>query len=763
MNGFFAQISDAVNAVTILSPTSFAWFGAPARPVPAGLRAALAPAVARRLLLAALRDRLYADFYLQGGAAPTRGLRISAHPAARAAFVAALARSNSGRGQWDDGWDVLAVEPDGGLRVERDGIVLSVARGAWHAGGNAPEPGTRVRIGPLRDEPALAPGFLTLLGDASLPRDPHAPLLRYYWNCTPSGAALLANLLTNLLNRESIPFRLKVVDDPTAYARADTVVLYVEPGRHDDVAPLLAEVHARVGLHLRSAVPALTLELAPGLGLAEDPGGDESFGQQRCRVLAEGILRAWEQRRRAPEARLLAVAERFAEAGISFEAPFCNPGSPAAYPFPLAPARPHRPRAHGAREPLAVAVALGRRIAERALWSGERCTWLGAEPVGRRAPPGMPTWRTLAADLYDGTAGVGLVLAELSRSTGEANLRRVALGALRQAVATAGTLPSGARLGLYTGLPGVALACARAGLLLDDAEMLAAARRIALASGWMDPRPPHEHDLLSGSAGAIVALLLLRDLLGEGELGERAIELGERLLGAARASEHGLSWGQSARPAAPHLTGLAHGASGIGVALIALGQASGEARFGEAGLRAFAWERLWFDPAVGNWPDFRDARFRRGRPPRLLPMAAFWCHGAPGMALARLRAWQLTGDTLLLDEARAALATTRRALERELRPATLDFSLCHGLAGLAGVLLDGAAALPGEDAALALATADLGARLYTVAGNPWPCGTHTGETPGLMLGLAGIAHFYLRLHAPALPSLLLPWPGAFAG
>jgi lantibiotic modifying enzyme len=38
----------------------------------------------------------------------------------------------------------------------------------------------------------------------------------------------------------------------------------------------------------------------------------------------------------------------------------------------------------------------------------------------------------------------------------------------------------------------------------------------------------------------------------------------------------------------------------------------------------------------------------------------------------------------------------------------------------------------------------------------WPCGTHTGETPNLMLGLAGIGYFYLRLAQPQVPSVLLP-------
>jgi hypothetical protein len=56
--------------------------------------------------------------------------------------------------------------------------------------------------------------------------------------------------------------------------------------------------------------------------------------------------------------------------------------------------------------------------------------------------------------------------------------------------------------------------------------------------------------------------------------------------------------------------------------------------------------------------------------------------------------------------------------------------------------------------AMALSVARMGIERY--AGNSsWPCGTHVGETPNLMLGLAGIGHYYLRLYQPAIPSVLI--------
>jgi len=57
--------------------------------------------------------------------------------------------------------------------------------------------------------------------------------------------------------------------------------------------------------------------------------------------------------------------------------------------------------------------------------------------------------------------------------------------------------------------------------------------------------------------------------------------------------------------------------------------------------------------------------------------------------------------------------------------------------------------------------AHAGIERYAKRGHPWPCGMN-GDTPNLMLGLAGIGYFYLRLAIPAIPSILLLRREAFA-
>jgi lantibiotic modifying enzyme len=112
-------------------------------------------------------------------------------------------------------------------------------------------------------------------------------------------------------------------------------------------------------------------------------------------------------------------------------------------------------------------------------------------------------------------------------------------------------------------------------------------------------------------------------------------------------------------------------------------------------------------------------------------------------------------------EARVALETTAAALHRQLPVG--NYSLCHGLAGNAEILVEGASLLGEEAQALARGVADAGIERYLETAKPWPLGVHDGQTDSLLLGRAGTAYFYLRLHDPTRPSLLLLRPESFAG
>jgi lantibiotic modifying enzyme len=106
-------------------------------------------------------------------------------------------------------------------------------------------------------------------------------------------------------------------------------------------------------------------------------------------------------------------------------------------------------------------------------------------------------------------------------------------------------------------------------------------------------------------------------------------------------------------------------------------------------------------------------------------------------------------------EAKIALDTTLSSVRYGLESGRANFSLCHGLCGNADVLREGRKILSTEAVAVTEEVAESGIRMYATNPSAWPCGTHGGSTPGLLLGLAGIGHFFLRLTRPDVPSVLL--------
>jgi lantibiotic biosynthesis protein len=489
----------------------------------------------------------------------------------------------------------------------------------------------------------------------------------------------------------------------------------------------------------------------------------------RCDLLAAGALEAHAGGVRTLE-NLLAVADQqFRAAGVDMARPYVEAGSGLFDDVEFAWGDHRRrgslsgwPRARGSpRDFLGAAHRIGAGLVETAIWEADRCTWIGVDgPLDPHSPPGgPPACSPIGGHLYSGTAGVALFLAELAMTTGDAALEKTALGAARHAIhAAAREDPAG---GLYTGAISAAFGAAYAGALLGDVDVVHAARGIAHT---FDPSMA-ECDLLSGLAGAELALLTLASALGDLPLHGSARAAADTLLSRAQRDEYGLSWPSSANKGKRNLLGFSHGAAGVACALLEAFAATGEGGYRAAALEAFAYERAWFDPLAQNWPTLLGAGTKTTpRQARRLPRINYWCHGAPGAALARIRAYEILALPALEWQACVALDTTAAALEAIEDVRLENFSLCHGLAGMAAILLEGFRALPTarkswRDLAWRVARAGLEAHASPA---DWLCGTRAYGAPGLMIGLAGIGMFYLRLYDESVPSVLLVRPGTLA-
>jgi len=390
------------------------------------------------------------------------------------------------------------------------------------------------------------------------------------------------------------------------------------------------------------------------------------------------------------------------------------------------------------------------------------CTWMGAVQHGGPDRKAIFTWETLGPDLYGGASGIALFLSEMFTRTGHARYREIAREALRFSAARLDRIPASFRQGFYSGRVGVAFALARGGELLGEPELsLDAARELDLRAA--DENDAILLDVISGAAGSIPPLLWLARSGARADLSALAEQLAERIVAAADRDPSGWKWGDGATGFHSHrpLTGYGHGAAGIGLALMELFEVTGDARYLDAGRGAFRYENSVFSPTRDNWPDFRYS----AEAGDLGHFGVAWCLGAPGIGLSRLRAMQI--DPTVPEhrgDAETALRTVRRRLADSVDPGVEDFSLCHGWAGLGDFALLAASGLGSTDAScLATEIAERGASVNAGSPGQWHGGLLRGVNPSLMLGLAGIGQFYLRLADPTVGSLTLVSPSPLSG
>ncbi len=337
MNGATSRyrelVAEALEAIEIRSPTAFTWFGTPAAGLPPEAETSLAPDEARAYLLHSLQGQLYARFYCSGRALPHAeepqpGAALGFSP-----FVQGLSRANAGTGALEPGWR-FEREDDDRLVVSRDGLAFWAHRQDVRAAGGALEPGSAVSVRLPKELLKLSPGFYMALGEGELPVHGHEPIVRFYFNLRSEGAAPLVSLLTHRLADARVAFRLKVVSEPERYTRCDAGVLYVRRRDYAASREVVAGVYPDVAPLLKPATPALTKQLAPGLALAEEPAdGIESFGTSRCMLLADAIVQAHGRGLENGPDRVSVIAATFAQAGLSLDTPYLNPGSADDYVF----------------------------------------------------------------------------------------------------------------------------------------------------------------------------------------------------------------------------------------------------------------------------------------------------------------------------------------------------------------------------------------------------------------------------------------------
>ncbi len=162
-------------------------------------------------------------------------------------------------------------------------------------------------------------GFYMAVGNAGLQRE--EAMVRLYFNVTPEGAVAVMTGLTERLNQRGFLLVLRlyiiqlIINDMMlgCFILAKQIMSW--SGR------LWLMFIKKISV-FKPEIPLFTLELAPGLGLAEEPdkkfGSEESFGMNRCQIIANGLLMAWQQEDNSATGRITAISEQFSGLGIDW-------------------------------------------------------------------------------------------------------------------------------------------------------------------------------------------------------------------------------------------------------------------------------------------------------------------------------------------------------------------------------------------------------------------------------------------------------------
>ncbi|ALN94223.1 type 2 lanthipeptide synthetase LanM family protein [Lysobacter gummosus] len=396
---------------------------------------------------------------------------------------------------------------------------------------------------------------------------------------------------------------------------------------------------------------------------------------------------------------------------------------------------------------LDTAVALGDEVLRLAFRGRGEIAWFQPEYRNRPEPSIAPMGLTL----YEGVPGTMLMLAELGVQTGQARFTRAAEAALAACRRQLREDPRAlAAIGPWSGLSGWIYALLVLGLRWRRPELLDE------AGAWL----PHiaerieqdrDLDLISGAAGCLLALTQLQRHRPDADTRAAAMACAAHLAAHAQGDADEAWW---LCPASPErgLTGFAHGTAGIAAALARHAQLNDDGAALRLARRALRYERASFERRGRRWYDqFADLDPAAGEEPR--EDIHSWCHGAPGVGLARLLLPSVLRDGDWDRDLSGCVAGTRA------HGLSGGDCLCHGQAGNLDLLLQhGLESSPTQGGSDAIAHCRaLGAAWAGRTHPQWRCGGRSAqERPlGLMVGLSGIAYACLRLRDPAgAPSLL---------
>lgn len=480
-----------------------------------------------------------------------------------------------------------------------------------------------------------------------------------------------ANVVVTETGARVVDFDLAFELDGTRAASGAGSLGFQSPQLAARDAPTPADDVWALGATLTAALTGLTLPL---LG---DPSRLAELPREVCPPGTPQLLRDALARCLAPEPH-----ERWPSMGALAEALERVPVIVRDTPTPTS--SPRVGDGDSASAARARSALLARRTAEGLIAAALRH---GDTDVPAFLTPGAVAWRSMAVqsqsgvstDVNVGAAGAVLALAEVVSTWRDPAHVEVLTGAA-QFLLDPPRPPGYVAAGLWAGEAGRAAALLRAGQVLSDDALIAAA---AVVAGEVAALPHGSPDFYNGSAGRLLLHLMLWDQTRDDRQIDAAKHAAQAIADRAMRDGDGVRWtfpdGFEELSGDSRMLGYSHGVAGIADALLNLVEATGDQPWLDlvtAAVHTLAEEAITIDnqgtdttPALG-WP-----RVAGG-----LLNGAAWCHGAVGIGRFLLRASnaQIPHAARLANGAAASASLSDPSLAGQ----------CHGAAGVIEFLLD---------------------------------------------------------------------------
>lgn len=352
-------------------------------------------------------------------------------------------------------------------------------------------------------------------------------------------------------------------------------------------------------------------------------------------------------------------------------------------------------------------------------------------------------FQKIGNDLYSGDTGIALFMAALYSITLEKRYSLLSTNIISSLCENPIELRleshqgiSETNLGAANGVGSVLYAIARIHDYIQDETLLKKGQKLVSLITKDMISNDNRFDILNGSAGLILGLLALYRKTSSILFLDLATRCGDHLLTNRVSTLSGYRVWHTLSRQQLH-TGFSHGSAGIAYSLLSLYEVTNQNKYLQAAEEAIYFERSIFSSELNNWPHYLGINNLVAN-----SFGMSWCHGSPGIGLARLGSIQIIDNIDIRKEIEISIQTT---LSQPLKDSD---SLCCGNLGSLDLLITASEKLSRPE--LLAEANSFGARLLKRAAQRGHFGFNgiLNDHPGFFQGVSGIGYELLRLAHP---------------